>query len=287
MPTLYISATADTFVYQRYPHNNYVNREFMSAGRSSCGQLGYMLVNFSPQSRLPVGATITSAELRLYVLTTFSASISPIYGVHRIQQPWSASTVNWAKRPLYDSVAVTTFVSPVLGLLTIGVTSLIERWVSGESCQAGLLIKNDNEFNANTYFQAATVNRSNCDLWPRLKIDFSTPAVAIGSITPQFINDFVSLVVPASGSAEHDKDVSLLNLVTIMVTNNGPSLVEMYLEISPDGTNYMPEGRVVTVAPNTTEALVSGLFARYVKIRADDLTGLGSNLEIYYQGQSG
>lgn len=287
MPTLYISATADTFVYQHFPHNNYVNRDFMSAGRSSYGQLGYILVNFSPQSRLPVGATITSAELLLYVLTTFSASTAPVYGVHRIQQTWSASTVNWANRPLYDSAAVTTFASPVLGLLTIGVTSLIEQWVSGQSCEAGLLIKNENEFNANTYFQAATVNRKNCDFWPRLKIDYSTPAVAIGSITPQFINDYINLLVPASGSAEHEKDVSLLNLVTILVTNNGPSAVEVHLEISPDGTNFVPEGRTITVYASTTEALVSGLFARYVKVVADDLNGIGANLDIYYQGQSG
>ncbi|MDP3487853.1 MAG: DNRLRE domain-containing protein, partial [Bacillota bacterium] len=266
---------------------NYVRRHFMSAGRWSSGQLGYMLMKFSARSRLPVGAIITNAELCLYVVTAFSASILPIYGVHRIMQRWSSSAVNWASRPIFDTVPVSTFSSPALGLLSTGITSLVEQWVSGESCEVGLLIKGDTAFNSNNYFQAATVNSVNCDGWPRLKIDYSTPAVVIGTITPQFINDYVNLPVPPSGSAEHEKDVSLLNLVTILVTNNGPSSVELHVEISPDGTNYMPEGSSITITSSATEALVSGLFARYVKVVAKDLNGLGADLEIYYQGQSG
>lgn len=287
VPTLYIPATADTYVYQRCPHKKFSTFTLMSAGRSSTGEMAYMLLKFSPQQRLPVGAVVTNAELFLTITSVFSDSVSPIYGVHRIQQRWRPCGVTWAKLPLYDLSPVATFASPILGLMSISLTNLVEQWVLGEKCDAGLLIKNETEFAPRTYIRASTINYPNCDSWPRLCIQYTIPAVVVGSITPQFTNNYVNLTVPPLGSAEHEKDVSLLNLVTILITNNGPSSVELHLEISPDGTNFMQEGRIITIAPSTTEALVSGLFARYVKVFADDVGGLGADLDVYYQGQSG
>lgn len=287
LPTIFISAAADTFVYQRYPRNNYVDRAFMSAGRSECNRLGYMLLLFQPSQALPREASITNAELRLMVITAISTTPSTTYSLHRVQSRWSASTVTWNSMPMFDSTPVASFASPSLGLLSNNVTGLVSAWSSGERSQLGLLIKNSTTFNANTYIQSATVNARNSDNWPRLKIEFTLPAVSIGSITPQFANELVNMPVPASGTAEHEKDVSLYSLVTVLVTNLGPGAVDVYLELSPDGVNYVQEGAVTFIEANDTAALVSGIFARYVKVVAIDHAGQGASLDIFFQGQIG
>lgn len=246
-----------------------------------------MLMNFDLNSVLPFGTTITNAELLLTLVTAVSQIPMPTYGIHRIKSRWAAKSVTWACPPLFVATPSYTFSSPSTGQLSTDVTALVVPWVTGATSELGLLIKNANSFAPGTYIQAATSNAKDSDTWPRLKVDYLLPAVSIGTITPQFVNDLVSINVPASGNAEHLKDVSLLGLLTIVATNNGPSSVGLQLYISPDGASYALEGAEVIVLPGDTIGLVSGIFARYVRVLATDLGGAGANLNLYYQGQIG
>lgn len=287
MQTEYVRAQWDTFIYQLDPNRNYSDRDYMSAGRDINGSLSYMLLNFGLKQALPKGSTIVSADLLLTLINVFSATVAPLYGLHRIQEVWSPTVVTWSNCPLYDPVAITTFNSPPPGLLTLDITTLAQQWLSGEYEELGVLIKGDSSFNAGTFARAATTEREDSDQWPRIRVVYNMPAVVIGPIQPEFINTHVNLLVPAGGSTSNVQDVSLMSLVSAIVTNNGPDVVGVHLEISADGSNYIVSGSTKTIAAGGTTNLVADIFALYLKVVVVDNSTGGSVVDIYYQGQIG
>lgn len=284
MPTMYLLPQTDTFVYQFKPCRNYSRRSRMLAGRTCNGSLSYLLLRFGLRRALPVGASLVSASLLLTVTKSFSREPTPEYAVLRILSRWSSARVNWRSRPIYDPTPAATFVSPVVGTENIDVTSLVQSWLSGEDTNLGLLIKGIGSRCRRTFFTVSTVNSLNSDNWPRLMLQYVLPSVVV---SPEFINIYRNLNVPSGGSTNEVQDVSLLGLVTVSVTNNGPDSVNVHLEISTDGINYVQSGSTRTIVNRATVNLIADTFVRYLKVVIVDVSVNGADVDVYYQGQIG
>ena len=259
----------------------------MLSGRDAQGYHGMSLITFPVRSAVPAGATITGGELRLHVVSTNSHSISPLYGVFRILQTWDASRVTWASRPSYDAIPLHTFPQPSLGALSLDITRVVADWSLGLGAQLGVLIGAHSELSPNTIFHVASVNATHSDTWPRLKVTYAMPALSVATIYPQFVDDQHTLTIPSLGSAKHDKNVSLMNPVTVWATNYGPDAAQIQLFNSPNGENFVAEGPVYTLVTNETVGMVAAVFSKYLRVMATAVGPSGAIVNLHYQGQIG
>lgn len=284
MPIIYLLPEADTTVYQLLPCQNFALRSRMLAGHDADGSESYMLIRFALDTILPPGSTVIDASMLLFFTYTQRTSDQTEYGVHRILSEWSPTRVNWFTRPLYEQTPALTFSSPFPGSLRLDVTELVQAWQTGGAANLGLLIRGLGSLPRGNFIRAATINATDSDSWPRLRIDYLLPTPVVA---PEFVNLQDILEVPAGGSAEEVQDVSLWRLATVSVSNQGPDAVEAHLEISADGSNYVQTGATRTVQSGETVNLVADIFARYLKVVVTDVGGNGATVEVYYQGQIG
>lgn len=284
MPTIFLTADGDTFVYQFHPQRNYSKSSHMSAGRDTNGSLGCMLLSFDLRNTLPAGSVISNAALLLTVINSVQTTASAIYDLMRIQSSWSAGKVTWDSLPLCQTVPQASFASPPIGPFQVDLTSLAQDWQSGQFAEQGVIISVRGYPNCGTYFQAATINALNSDQWPKLSVEYSLPFV---TVAPTFSNHRVNLVVPAGGSVEHTQDVSLSSLMTVSVRNNGPDVISAHLEISADGVKYNQSSSIKSIQPGGVVNLAADLFALYLRIVLTDEVSSGSSADVYFQGQIG
>jgi hypothetical protein len=282
MATIYVLPSADTTVYQLLPCQNFYLRPRMLAGTHCNQSLAYMLLRFPVGAALPLGATLVDASLVLNFTRAHRTSSQTEYGLYRVLSDWSAARVTWLTRPPFDGTPATTFPSPFPGPLRIDVTNLAQSWANGENANLGLLIRGLGRLPRDNLIEAATVNAVNSDTWPRLRLDYVLPTPVI---QPEFINIQAILIVPPGGTADEVQDVSLLELVTVIATNQGPDTVDVHLEVSADDVNYVPSGSIRTLAVGATVNLVADIFARYLKVAASDNGAGGATVDVFFQGQ--
>jgi hypothetical protein len=263
VPTLYLAPVGDTFVSQRRAQRNYVRRTFIAAGRDEDGYRAASLIVFRVRGALPAGATITEGKLLLTVIDAFAHTPQPTYGVYRVLSRWRATAVTWSSRPAFAAVPVSTFPHPPLGVLSIDVTRLAGDWFAGRSAEFGVTIRARSVFAVNTYFCAASVNAADSDTWPRLKLNYTLPAI---SVAPRFVDEHYTLAVAGLSTAFHDIDVSLFNPVSVWATNNGPGDALTQLLISPDGVNFVPDSPSYALAANQTVSMVASVFSQYLRV---------------------
>ncbi len=84
---------ADTDIYQGLPNNVFGAEKDIVVGKDTTGKNDKILIKFDVSS-LPVGATVTSATLRLNLIST-TGSGSYNIGVYKIIASWSEATATW------------------------------------------------------------------------------------------------------------------------------------------------------------------------------------------------
>jgi hypothetical protein len=91
--SLTLSPVADVDIYQGTAGTNYGTDPFVVAGKDSTGKDDKILIKFDISS-IPVGATVTSATLRLN-LASSSGTGSYNIGVYKIIASWTETTATW------------------------------------------------------------------------------------------------------------------------------------------------------------------------------------------------
>jgi hypothetical protein len=184
---------------------------------------------------------------------------------------------------MFAAVPVSTFPHPPLGVLSVDVTRLAGDWFSGRSAEFGVTIRARSVFGANTYFRAASVNAANSDTWPRLKLNYTLPEM---SVAPRFVDEHYTFAVAGLSTAFHDMDVSLLNLVSLWVTNSGPGDAVTQLFISPDGVNFVPDSPIYALAPSQTVSMVATVFSQYLRVTVTTTGISAANITLRCQGHA-
>ncbi|NLW16070.1 MAG: DNRLRE domain-containing protein [Firmicutes bacterium] len=285
MPTIFLPARGNTFVYQFRPYQNYSRHQHLSVGRDFNGSLGYTLINFRPQSVLPANATILNAQLLLRVQNVKQTDTQATFKVCRIISNWNWRWVTWRTCPEYDSNPLQVFPTPSTGLLNLDLTSLVQKWHSGEYAPLGLMILGASNLARGTFFQIHSTNAPNSDYWPQLMIEYTLPQTVVAP--PTFVNSHGNITVPANDTRDMVIDVSDTRIMTAIVTNEGPSSVSAHLEISADGINYVSSSAPRLVQPADTTRLVADVFARYLRVVITNTTDTDTRVIIYCQGQIG
>jgi Big-like domain-containing protein len=166
-------------------------------------------------SKLPAGAVIQSAKLRLSLVEADHKEGTPTYNVsaHKIiggntdlatatgymrtaTAAWTASNCCYNGIPLAQSnitpAYTTVAVDKTLGVKTWTITTMIQEWIANPSSNFGLLLNSDASVRQNRYRYFASMENSDPALRPNLEVTFAGGS----STTPST----VSVTSPTSGA---------------------------------------------------------------------------------------
>ncbi|WP_220387723.1 DUF6385 domain-containing protein, partial [Sporomusa ovata] len=129
-----------------------------------------------------------------------------------------------------------------------------------------------------------------------ISADTALPITTNGELLPVSVSlattdvVFPSLTGITNGGPGFERQVLGLGQWTYGVVNASPSPNNAitYLQISPDGNNWIKDGATYTIAYNGTAALVAGVFLKYARVYyyAQDATNSAVTLNVFFQGNT-
>lgn len=170
------------------------------SGRDNLSQTIRGLIEFDLSS-IPLGATVDSAVLTLYMSNNIDSTGARNVDIHRITQAWNEGAQNavianpgecswddyaspnaWASGGGdFDATQDATKSVNAVGFYTWDIKTLVQEWVDG-TANEGLLIKDDNETGTNTRKIFNLSDHATAGQRPKLVINYTpsyTPQVMI------------------------------------------------------------------------------------------------------------
>lgn len=304
MTDLTIPAAADAQVDRWHPERNYGRRPTARVGSTGDWERYRSLFAFPLQERVPPGATIEAALLVLPLARLEVGATQPQLAVHRVLQPWREDEVTWRHQPAAgEAPRAYAALSRNDDALQADVTRLARGWLRGDPHNAGVLLRWACDQTAG-HAVLYTSQSAWCQRWPVLRVRYTAhcpgcPGIPVPvkplsvkvlnpvSIEPRLFELRKILRLEGGGSASHMQETSILQMLTVFVTNRGPGEVVIQLQVSPDGQAFVTDAAPQALAAGGTTALVTQTFARYARLHAVTPGDQGARLILHYQGQIG
>ncbi|AKT39351.1 DNRLRE domain-containing protein [Chondromyces crocatus] len=132
------SAVQDALLHQGYPTTNFGTGPDMYAGVYTGGALQSSLIRFD-LSNIPAGATVTSANLSVYV--AYATAPAELVRVHRTTTAWGETSVTWNSHNAAFSAQTEATFTAGSGLRTVSITPLVQSWVNGTHQNFGIYLE--------------------------------------------------------------------------------------------------------------------------------------------------
>ncbi|MBM7592242.1 DNRLRE domain-containing protein [Brevibacillus fulvus] len=165
------SVIQDTYIDQANPAANNSSSYTLVVGKSAtANSVKRALIQFD-FGLIPNDVIINSATLKLYQNTSGTTPMT----IHPITSSWVGASTTWNTPPTFDVSSAVSFSGlGAAGVLSIDVTSLIQRWINGEILNNGFLIKANDETAVNAIEFASCENGVTANR-PTLTIDYTIP----------------------------------------------------------------------------------------------------------------
>ena len=137
--TTSLSPTADAYVDEANPNNNYGSASTLDIGEDSNGNDDYIYIRFD-LSGIPSDAVIVSAELKLYAKEGIADGKT--VKIYRVLGDWSETGITWSNKP--DNAANETDSAAIPSTnnwMVLDVTGDVEGFVNGSFSNYGWVIK--------------------------------------------------------------------------------------------------------------------------------------------------
>lgn len=173
-----LDAVADTDIFEGFINVNYGTDPFIVAGRDIANKQDKILIKFDVSS-LPVGATVTSATLRLNLAGSAGTGSYNI-GLYKIKASWSETTAKWSNFSAsgnYDTVqqAVTSVLLGSIGFKewTIPV-AMVNGWIATPTSNYGMALVYESATKEPDY-QFASRENTTVASHPQLVVNYTLP----------------------------------------------------------------------------------------------------------------
>lgn len=224
-------------------------------------------------SSLPSNIEIQSCILNIYVTTVTDSTVQDLFTPYLVSSPWSELTT-WATQPVIN-YSIKGSSTPIKGTgpVTFDVTSLVKYWINS-GINDGLVIKSTETIQLSTKTFFSSNYTTNLGLRPFLSIQYidSYPVTIFRRRFENVNGNFSTSSVP---QASLPIDVSEIFDYTIFIQNTGVNLIDLTLEISPDGINFTKESQN-SVSPGELIALVSRYLTSSIRFVYSSIGGTSS-----------
>jgi len=152
------------------------------------GNYKYLMVNFGPATEVRgfaefeglssiSGGTVNTAYLDLWIDTANSTDYD--FGIYRVTASWEESSVTWQNQPAFvaEPYATIKVSGAPGGPYTWDVKSLVQEWAAGTYTNYGLVLKRVNMQYPSNWPYFCSGDNSNSSYRPRLRVDYTPPAV--------------------------------------------------------------------------------------------------------------
>ena len=212
----------------------------------------------------PLPQTIVNGNLVLYLYENLFPFREKTVAVHQIISPWKESRVNLKELIIEPVPVCRTLIKGNNQFIHFDITPLVQAWYNGSAANLGILLKPDDS-SKKPFDIIGFCSRSCCNsrCWPSIEVTFADSAAAqITSAALEF-----DCKVTTSDTVQSAATLQVLQFTyTYFVSNSGSSPAFVALEISPDGSNWIPEGELSDIHPGKTILLISGSVAKYARI---------------------
>ena len=137
-----LTSLADATLLEAHPNTNYgvLDADGLILGRKDGGR-ARALLKFSVAD-IPLGATISSATLRIYQggWYDYPGSVRTI-SISRVTQGWHEAVATWNYAPSVGSQVGSVSVPMIEGWYSVNVTSIVQDWYTGATPNDGLLLR--------------------------------------------------------------------------------------------------------------------------------------------------
>jgi len=142
------------------------------------GMIVRSLVKFDT-SAIPVGTSISSAALRVYMVASYDYPSTPrTITPYRVGSSWTESGVIWNSQPsiaeAYGSASIT---SEAFGWYSFDVTNLVRGWVNGTLPNYGIMLRGPEVSGADSSWRSFSTREGTFP--PQLVISYPTAASAL------------------------------------------------------------------------------------------------------------
>jgi len=181
-------AQHDTYVDQANAATNYDTNNSLYAGRyggASTKRRSLIKLNLAD-----LGASVTSAKLRLYVKTKNGANAT--LNLHRNTADYTSSSVVYNTMPAYDAAATASASITAVGWYEIDITTIVNQWLAGTYQNYGLTLVYGDELSDNINIEV-----------------YSKDDTANYQYIMQFIIDGLAVLFKASASYADERSLTL------------------------------------------------------------------------------
>lgn len=288
--TYNIMPSDDTYIDSSKPGRNFSDYMVSWLGAKNLLTEYRYLLRFDIEC-LPKYAEVLSCCLRLYVdFAGSSVTVSSITP-YMIASDWDSSRVNWYTQPdIYEDIYSQSTPVKGIGWYKWDITSLFEKWYTGELCNYGILLKDNLPQSNSDKRVVSSRNRKSTQIFLRpymnLNLRFPDCHEDVFISGRSFTEQSVSMQTEDEYRHSPGFNTSQQSNATFFIKNTGAFPAEVYIEISPNNMDFIPDGPVYEVAPGDIAALVPRLFSKYTHIACRSKhPGTSTSLQITMQGQ--
>ncbi len=222
---------------------------------------------------LPTNAEIENCTLNMYVINTVDSTVQDFFTPYLVSSSWNQFT-NWATQPgtNYSTKGSSTAITGI-GNVSFDVTPIVKYWINA-GINNGLILRSTETIELSVKTFVSSNDSAHLGLKPFLSIQYNDPAPItvfkrrFETITGTFST---STVLQTSSAI----DVSQIFDYTIFIQNTGVNLINLTLQISPDGINFTTESQQ-SISPGTLVPLVSRYLTNYIRFIYNSSGGLSS-----------
>lgn len=191
-------------------------------------------------------------------------------------------------QPIIAATPVTSIVigKSYLGYIHADITSLVQRWHSGDAANLGFMLKMHDE-NLQSLIGFYRKEYPNSLYWPHLQLNFLAPYCPSHGSFPNKLTDQVSVTAMYSLQSAGLRDILIYDY-SYLVTNTGDTYpAQAYLEASADSIHWEIQSSVQIIQPGQQRSFVPNIIAQYARLCYQTLESQATtSLMIYIQGRT-
>lgn len=283
-------ALSDVYIDRANPNKNFSNSRKLWIGYF-CGDMEYRTLLKFGLKKIPAGARIISAKIKLYIDYSPDCHTTLYLTPYMIMDHWSEKTVTWNNAPSVDyGTSGWTEGIKKPGWYQLNVTDIIKAWINEDFPNYGLMLMSRKRhcFDNKRVVGSRDIHHCHSSMHPSLTVEYDcVPSEHDIILTGRrFTERYETVKTTDKYLYTPGYDTSQESQLTFFIKNQGDHPASVALEVSPDNVDFLTDGKEIEVLPGCLKYAVPYIYAKYTRLRYKSANaGQSTHLDIAFQAQ--